>query len=684
MKKQSSSCLTGCLIAFFSLCLIVGLISTVILKSVSITPQSVSIELRNLSIDIPTVTLVATSSDIISTPIASSGTTTELPPTLNSGDLKNSETFQVLHNTIVPSWDSQDLAWRFKGITHLSFPNNLPPTVYELGDQETFYASNDDDNGNFRVNATLRYKSAHLYFWIENGTDYNAENLNAMGDEFEKTIYPTDRKYFGSEWTPGIDNDVHLYVLYAKNLGKYVAGYFSSADELPPEMDPFSNTHEMFYMQTGEPLGTDYSYGVMAHEFQHMIQWFQDKNEEEWVNEGLSDLAIYLNGYDVGGFDFYYALNPDIPMTNWPADMADTDPYYGSAYLFMQYFYERFGENAIHSLVTETDNGMDGIDRVLQNMNSVDSIRGRVITADDVFADWTVANYLQKPNLLDGRYGYHSIAESWQMQPAETVDSCLSTNLQGSVNQYGVDYIDIKCRGSLTVDFQGTKNVSVVAADAHSGTHFYWSNRVNDSDARLTHHFDFSQVTGKIEMSFWTWYDLEDQYDFVYLSVSKDGSQWKVLSPAPCTESKNLFGCGYTGTSGAWIQQNIDLSQYAGEQVDLRFDYVTDTANLKDGFLIDDVSIPAISYSTDFETDNGGWIPEGFARIENTLPQTYQLTVIYPGYNAQVEEIMVDANGKAIFPLDITATRESAVLVISATARITQQKANYSISFSQK
>jgi len=246
VKKQRSSCISGCLIAFFSLCLIGGVISAVILQSVSITPQSVSIELRNLSIPILTATLAATPNEPNTSPSLSPGTVSVIPPILNSADPKSAETYQVLHDTIVPNWDGQDLAWRFKRITHLSFPNNLPPNIYDVGDQETFFASNDDDNGNFQVNATLRYKSTHLYFWIENGTDYDVEKLKAMGDEFEKTIYPTDRKYFGSEWTPGIDNDVHLYVLYAKNLGKYVAGYFSSADETPTKC---------FICKPGNPLG---------------------------------------------------------------------------------------------------------------------------------------------------------------------------------------------------------------------------------------------------------------------------------------------------------------------------------------------------------------------------------------------------------------------------------------------
>jgi len=37
---------------------------------------------------------------------------------------------------------------------------------------------------------------------------------------------------------------------------------------------------------------------------------------------------------------------------------------------------------------------------------------------------------------------------------------------------------------------------------------------------------------------------------------------------------------------------------------------------------------PAINYSTDFETDDPTWQAAGFARIENTVPQTFRLALI--------------------------------------------------------
>ena len=51
----------------------------------------------------------------------------------------------------------------------------------------------------------------------------------------------------------------------------------------------------MFYvaadLRSMEPNSSFYD-GTLAHEFQHMIHWANDRNEDTWVNEGMSDLAM--------------------------------------------------------------------------------------------------------------------------------------------------------------------------------------------------------------------------------------------------------------------------------------------------------------------------------------------------------------------------------------------------------
>jgi immune inhibitor A len=148
--------------------------------------------------------------------------------------------------------------------------------------------TNVNTNENFQVEATLQYVTPHVYFWVQNGVNYDEDELQALADEFETKMYPTNREFFGSEWSPGIDGDEHIYILYARGLGMSIAGYFSSADQVPPQAHEYSNAHEMFLFNADNTdLGDEFTYGVLAHEFQHMIHWYQDRNETSYLNEGL-------------------------------------------------------------------------------------------------------------------------------------------------------------------------------------------------------------------------------------------------------------------------------------------------------------------------------------------------------------------------------------------------------------
>ncbi len=81
------------------------------------------------------------------------------------------------------------------------------------------------------MTAELRYMTDHVAMWVEQGVRMNQRELEASAERFEQKTYPTNREFFGSEWTPGVDNDVRLHILHSRGLGDTVAGYFSSADE---------------------------------------------------------------------------------------------------------------------------------------------------------------------------------------------------------------------------------------------------------------------------------------------------------------------------------------------------------------------------------------------------------------------------------------------------------------------
>ncbi|MFN8399663.1 MAG: immune inhibitor A [Anaerolineales bacterium] len=591
------------------------------------------------------------------------------------------ETVDTLENAIVPENDPRVLACRLDGKCGVPEVMATSASPRSVGEQQNFWVHDLDTNENNEVQATLRYITPHVYFWVQDDLNIDEGEMKKLVDTFENQMYPTNREFFGSEWSPGIDGDEHIYILYSRGLGFSVAGYFSSSDSTHPMIQEYSNAHEMFLFNADNtPLGGDYAYAVLAHEFQHMIHWNNDLNETSWLNEGSSELAVLLNGYETGGFDTLYISDPDLQLNDWPNDQNATSPHYGAGFLFMTYFLDRFGEEATQALVKDPANGLDSVDDVLQQVGATDKLTGQPITADDFFMDWVLTNLLLDPSIADGRYVYNNYPAAHRASATETIYSCPQDPLLRDVHQYGVDYIAIECAGDYTINFTGSTVTGLLPADPYSGDYAFWSNKGDESDMTLTHEFDLTNASGPVELSFRTWFDIEEDWDYVYVEVSEDGETWQILttpSGRGTDPSGNSYGWGYTGVSGDWIEEKVDLSDYAGKKVFVRFEYITDAAVNGEGFMVDDVKVDAAGYSSDFEADDGGWVAEGFVRVQNVLPQTFKLALIKSG-DDKVTMIPLNADQTAEIPVSLKSG-ETAYLVVTGTTRFTRELATYQI-----
>lgn len=535
------------------------------------------------------------------------------------------------------------------------------------------------------IDVTLVYVTPHAYFWVENGIEINQDDVRILMNTFENRIFPTDREFFGSEWTPGVDGDDHLYIVYARTLGGVVSGFFNSGDEYLPQINHFSNAHETFYIDSSQDPAYDYTYGTLAHEFQHMIHWYQDRNESSFLNEGFSKLAEYLNGYDIGGFDWFYTTNPDINLTDWHGDASANSDHYGANFLFVTYFLDRFGKEATQALIHDQQNSFSSVDNILQSLNITDPFTNQQITSDDFFLDWTLANYIHDPKVADGRYYYENYPNSPTIFDTEGVYDCPMNLTERTINQYGVDYIRFTCSGKYMIVFTGSTQTRLLPVDPHSGTFGFWSNKGDESNMTLTRQFDLRGISSPITFSFWTWYDLETDYDYVFLDASTDGISWKILttsSGSADNPSGNSYGWGYNGQSNGWRLETVDLSQYAGQLFWLRFDYITDGSANGEGFLVDDMTIPSIEYSEDFETGDGGWVGAGFVRIQKSLPQGFRLALITHASNGTfVEPIKVNSDLSVQIPVEIGSNGvKDVVLVVTATSRFSLEQAMYQVS----
>jgi immune inhibitor A len=599
------------------------------------------------------------------------------------GNADFSDTLLELQNAEIPNSDLVYLAERYEGKTGIPRQLTAEPVSYELGDRLDFYKLNMDDNTTDRITAVLRYASDKIYFWTEEGLDLDNNEIDRVLREFEQKIYPINQEFFGKEWIPGVDNDPHLYILYAGNMGFRLAGYTASPDTVLPQAHKYSNTHEMFYINSDvQWLSDPYTLSVMAHELQHLIHGYHDPNEELWLNEGFSELATLLNGYSAGGFDDIFAYNPDIQLNDWSVDPNENDAHYGASFLFVTYLLERFGEDFTKALVADEMDGFSSIDHVLASFDYQDTETGKSILADDVFVDWTITNFIDDTSFADGRYAYTIYQNAPNASATETITDCTNVQLQRDVHQYGADYIRLACSGQpVELDFSGSPTVEVLPIPTHEG-YIMWSNRADASVTSMSHDFDFTGITGPITMEFDTWYDLEADYDYLYLIASQEGQPNRILRTSSCTYADttgNSFGCGYNGTVSGWITESVNLTEFAGKQINLSFEYVTDEAVTADGFVLDNIRIPEIGYQTGFEDDNGGWKKEGFVRINNILPQTFLVSIIDTYHQKVIGKYALTSNETLQVKLDALPEDYDYILIVSGSSRYTRQLATYQI-----
>ncbi len=593
------------------------------------------------------------------------------------------DTLQLLMQAEIPENDPYDLACRLQGICDVPRTFEGPSEPRQVGEKDQFWVFNNETITHFQIEATLRYVTPHVYFWAEDGVRFDEDEMKDLIDTFEYEIYPTNREFFGSEWTPGIDGDPHIYILYANNLGSSVAGYFASNNSYNPLVEEYSNAHETYVLSATSDLGVPYTYATLAHEFVHMIQFNSDHNDDTWMTEGFAQVGAFINGYDVGGWDWAYAGEPDLQLNDWSPNPGSNGPHYGQSFLYLAYYMDRFGSEATRALNTNPENGLKSVDNTLAQLKFTDPQTGKQITADDVFIDWAVAMFLQDKDVGDGRYVYNNFNNAPRTNATETISSCPADPFVRDVHQYGIDYITVDCEGDFILRFEGSTVANLLPEDSYSGEYAFWSNKGDESNMTLTHGFDFDDISGPITLSYRTWYDLEEGYDYLFLEVSEDdGQSWQIITTPSGTgedPSGNSYGWGYNGKTAGWILEEIDLSDYAGKKVWVRFEYVTDEAVNGEGLLLDDISVDAVNYFTDFESDDGGWIAEGFVRVQNSLPQTFRLALVKTGDATTVEMIDLNDDQTAEIPLSIGGEVDYITLIVSGTTRYTRDLAGYTI-----
>jgi len=349
----------------------------------------------------------------------------------------------------------------------------------QVGDQRKFYAVDFSHSGSpYSTYATCRVVGDFCYIFVEDtqwqsGIVSQADVIKLQKAFDESTpadpgrgIYELETETLGSA-PDEIDQDTRIYILVLDILdgssgnGDFVAGYFEPINQKSGAFrDPgtglifYSNEVEMIYVDA-HPLevGSVMSMELMAHEFQHLIHWHHDSNEDTWVNEGCSDYAaLYLCGYDMDNSWHVRAfeIEPQTSLVYWPGGMRSSLASYGAAYLWTVYLHEHYGGvSTISSLIAHPNNGINGV-------NSVLSAQGYSQDFEDVFSDWKIANFLDDPDFSSGNYGYSGLDIGVDIGIRHS--SFPVTNSSRHLESWAADYIEFTGGdgiSNLQIDFFG-------------------------------------------------------------------------------------------------------------------------------------------------------------------------------------------------------------------------------------
>jgi hypothetical protein len=550
-----------------------------------------------------------------------------------------------------------------------------------VGTVREWLALDDYNGGVYRKQFTLRGVGDKIEVWVANDTSFPAGDcraqipnstvvtdaqVNDLVNQFDTNMFPKETAAFstppdrdgsnpvriplteGMEFTGAGDKTVTLvdnvrddnyYTFPAAPT--YIAGFFSSGfnelmDRNVMTVDAYDWAHRTGVSPADEPTADLCTSrparprlyeGTFAHEWQHLLQYYTDPMEVNWINEGLSDFAQTLVGY-VDGTKTVYERGTDshlycfqgfgivqTPYNTNPRDCGgpqnslnlwgEGDPNalladYGNAYAFMLFLYDRYGTDFMSRLHRDGEHqGLASLDAALESVGVKDMYQ--------VLHDFQTMTLVDKV-VGDKRWGImlgvpkHRVTSA-SLRSTVNLANPQAYNVPGAAPN-GADYIQLKnARGQVlkgrdlrNVTFNGAATLpplplkwTTLSTDPdRPGNSVLFSGNANNLDAAAV--ASVAVPTGSPTLTFLAKYGAEQGYDYGYVSVSTDGGKTYTAIPGDKTVA-GPFGPALNGTTDGFEPHSYDLSAYAGQTVLVNFRYVSDGGVNEGGLLLDDIAV---------------------------------------------------------------------------------------------
>lgn len=541
----------------------------------------------------------------------------------------------------------------------------------------------DDTTGSaYRKDYTLRGVGQKIEVWVANDRAYPAGDCRAqipgstdvtdaqvadLINEFDNNMFPKETSAFstppdrdgshatiagdftgdGDKTVTLIDNvrDDNFYDFPAHPT--QIAGFFSAFfnevfDRNVMTIDAFDWAHRTGAnpvdaptndLCTSRPARPRLYEGVFAHEWQHLLHYYTDPFEGNWINEGLSDFAQTLVGYvdgkatvfDRGADSHLYCFQgfgivqtpfntnprdcggPENSLNLWGdgdnpnAVLAD----YGIAYSFMLFLYDRYGLDIMSKLHRDgAKQGLASLDAALDAEGAPDMYK--------VLHDFQSMALLDK--IVESRHGIVLGVDKKRV----TTPSLRSTlnlanttlNRTPGAAPNGADYVPLQGADKKVIPGWNLRSLSFEGAKTLPSLPLKWTSVTNDADrpgnavlwsgdgnnTNATAVLSVTVPTADPTLRFLAKYGAEFGFDYGYVVVSTDGG----ATYTPVAGDKTVpapLGPGLNGTTAGFQPHTFNLSAYAGQTVLLGFQYVSDGGVNEGGLKIDDVTLGGAAVS---------------------------------------------------------------------------------------
>lgn len=354
-------------------------------------------------------------------------------------------------------------------------------------------------------------------------------------------------------------------------------GYMWGYDDSGSSPDPGSSTYRgpsAFSEPETQAIknlceSVQFSTGISYHSSGDLIiyPWGYDYvvNDEADVFQGLADSMATFNNYHAGPVTDLYPANGGTDDWMW-GERATKDKVYFLTFEIAQEQYppeseilELCEENLEASLVFA-----DYADEPRRILPPVVPTLDPMADSDD--GTYTVSWSTPDPDSINPAAKY-SLTE--RIGPSRILDDCEDDWAHWIKDKWQLRYSRV-----------------------HSDSTSFYSGRSDDRNSTFMYKYGMDMEASDT-LRFWTWYDIETDWDYAYVEVSTNGGTSFRSIPGSITSTYNPngqnAGHGITGSSGGWVEAVFPLGALADTTTIVRFRYKTDGYVLEEGMYVDDI-----------------------------------------------------------------------------------------------